>query len=251
MNKKFLSALSGALLFFGLTTGVAFAQDSDTHGVPVQQANSACAGVNGQEKPEGFDDAVKVYNTVDNTDDGAFSAIPVEWQKFIIAVEDHADYLAMTGLERGLITCDGNSAVFPDLNLAADVQAAVCAHARVDLIAAPALRTRVENGLEVLSRSFDNAKSACEEDEEPPPADTLNCDDFTSRAEAQAEFEKDTSDPHKLDGDGNGQACEKFFDSNIGIDDDSTVENDVDVDVDVDNAPIPRGGVDTGDGSSL
>jgi hypothetical protein len=38
----------------------------------------------------------------------------------------------------------------------------------------------------------------------------LNCADFSSQAEAQAELEKDTSDPNNLDADDDGQACEDF-----------------------------------------
>lgn len=36
----------------------------------------------------------------------------------------------------------------------------------------------------------------------------LNCSDFASQAEAQAELDKDKNDPHGLDGDGDGMACE-------------------------------------------
>jgi hypothetical protein len=38
----------------------------------------------------------------------------------------------------------------------------------------------------------------------------LNCAEFSSQAEAQAEFESDRSDPHNLDADNDGQACEDF-----------------------------------------
>ena len=40
--------------------------------------------------------------------------------------------------------------------------------------------------------------------------DDLNCDDFSSQAEAQRELEKDRSDPNNLDADDDGQACEDF-----------------------------------------
>lgn len=36
----------------------------------------------------------------------------------------------------------------------------------------------------------------------------LDCPDFSSQAEAQAEYDKDTSDPHDLDRDDDGEACE-------------------------------------------
>lgn len=38
----------------------------------------------------------------------------------------------------------------------------------------------------------------------------LNCADFGSQAEAQAEFDKDTSDPNNLDADNDGIACESL-----------------------------------------
>lgn len=44
-----------------------------------------------------------------------------------------------------------------------------------------------------------------------PPSTTapdLDCSDFTARAEAQAEYDRDTTDPHNLDADNDGQACE-------------------------------------------
>jgi hypothetical protein len=36
----------------------------------------------------------------------------------------------------------------------------------------------------------------------------LNCADFSSQAEAQAELDSDPSDPNNLDADNDGQACE-------------------------------------------
>jgi len=36
----------------------------------------------------------------------------------------------------------------------------------------------------------------------------LNCDDFATQEEAQAEYESDTSDPNNLDADDDGIACE-------------------------------------------
>lgn len=38
----------------------------------------------------------------------------------------------------------------------------------------------------------------------------LNCDDFETQPEAQAELDRDPSDPHGLDGDGDGVACESL-----------------------------------------
>lgn len=47
----------------------------------------------------------------------------------------------------------------------------------------------------------------------------LNCGDFDSQAEAQAVLDKDPSDPHGLDRDNDGEACEDSFGSG-GDDDD-------------------------------
>jgi hypothetical protein len=41
----------------------------------------------------------------------------------------------------------------------------------------------------------------------------LDCADFASQADAQAEFERDRSDPHGLDPDGDGIACESVVPS--------------------------------------
>lgn len=43
---------------------------------------------------------------------------------------------------------------------------------------------------------------------DPPAGDELNCDDFATQEDAQAEFDKDPSDPHGLDADNDGIACE-------------------------------------------
>lgn len=42
----------------------------------------------------------------------------------------------------------------------------------------------------------------------PPPGDDLNCADFATQPEAQAVLDADPSDPHGLDADGDGIACE-------------------------------------------
>ena len=44
----------------------------------------------------------------------------------------------------------------------------------------------------------------------PALAQTLDCDDFETQAEAQAELEADPSDPNNLDFDGDGVACEEL-----------------------------------------
>jgi len=44
----------------------------------------------------------------------------------------------------------------------------------------------------------------------PALAQTLDCDDFETQGEAQAELEADPSDPNNLDFDGDGVACEEL-----------------------------------------
>jgi hypothetical protein len=46
--------------------------------------------------------------------------------------------------------------------------------------------------------------------------DDLNCADFSSQAEAQAELDRNPSDPNNLDADNDGQACEDFDYSSSG-----------------------------------
>jgi hypothetical protein len=59
----------------------------------------------------------------------------------------------------------------------------------------------------------------------------VDCSDFSSQAEAQAELDRDTSDPNNLDDDGDGKACEDFFASHVHS--------------------VPTGGVETGGGGTL
>jgi micrococcal nuclease len=44
----------------------------------------------------------------------------------------------------------------------------------------------------------------------PDPGEDKDCGDFRSQAEAQAELERDLSDPNNLDGNGDGEACESY-----------------------------------------
>ena len=44
----------------------------------------------------------------------------------------------------------------------------------------------------------------------PSPATDKDCADFPSQAAAQAELERDPTDPHRLDADSDRQACEDF-----------------------------------------
>lgn len=68
--------------------------------------------------------------------------------------------------------------------------------------------------------------------------DDLNCDDFEFQEDAQAELEQDPSDPHGLDRDNDGIACETSLPSRDGPPEDD------------DDAPAPTDGVDTGAGGT-
>lgn len=63
------------------------------------------------------------------------------------------------------------------------------------------------------------------------PRTGLDCADFSSQAEAQAELERDPSDPNVLDRDNDGEACETFdfgstYDSSGGTSDDQYANED-------------------------
>ncbi|GAA3729576.1 hypothetical protein HDA32_000012 [Spinactinospora alkalitolerans] len=106
--------------------------------------------------------------------------------------------------------------------------------------------------------------SACEAEEEPPgdgddgqdgeqpgggdgggdgDFQDLDCSDFATQEEAQAVLEQDASDPHDLDRDGDGVACETLPGGGTGDGD-----GDGDSDGDGDDKPTPAdGGQDDGD----
>lgn len=74
-----------------------------------------------------------------------------------------------------------------------------------------------------------------------------DCEDFPTQQEAQAALDAEEGDPERLDADDDGEACETFFDESDanGSDDDGE-----DGDDDGQVTTVPRGGVDTGDGTS-
>ncbi len=97
--------------------------------------------------------------------------------------------------------------------------------------------------------------------------DNLNCDDFATQEEAQAEFDSDPSDPNGLDADNDGIACEDLPSSGSGTDtgsgtgtgtgasggtgsDDDRVSKKPSGGDDDQVSKKPSGGVDTGDGST-
>lgn len=79
--------------------------------------------------------------------------------------------------------------------------------------------------------------------------DELNCDDFNSQEEAQAELDADPSDPHGLDADNDGIACEELSTAGDGgaADDDGAADATGD---DADEGEVPTGGVATGGGGT-
>jgi len=56
--------------------------------------------------------------------------------------------------------------------------------------------------------------------------DDLDCEDFDSQEEAQAELDRDPSDPNNLDADDDGMACETFPYDDSGGDDNDTAADD-------------------------
>ena len=97
--------------------------------------------------------------------------------------------------------------------------------------------------------------------------DNLNCDDFATQEEAQAEFDSDPSDPNGLDADNDGIACEDLSSSGSGTDtgtgtgtgtgasggtgsDDDRVSKKPSGGDDDQVSKKPSGSVDTGDGST-
>lgn len=82
--------------------------------------------------------------------------------------------------------------------------------------------------------------------------DDLNCSDFATQEDAQAEYDRDTSDPHGLDRDKDGVACEDLPSEGTGDDDSTDAEGTDNGDVGQENQVevVPQGAVDTGDGST-
>ncbi|MDI5977296.1 hypothetical protein [Amycolatopsis magusensis] len=80
--------------------------------------------------------------------------------------------------------------------------------------AGPALADELPAGIQTESSSASSSSSA-------PPASSAtitsttskdkDCADFATQADAQAEWAKDQSDPHGLDADDDGYACESHF----------------------------------------
>ncbi len=75
----------------------------------------------------------------------------------------------------------------------------------------------------------------------------LDCDDFASQAQAQAELLNDPSDPNNLDADNDGQACESGGGDDDGEDDNPSRQQYQDDDPAPRQQPLPDGRtVDTG-----
>lgn len=124
------------------------------------------------------------------------------------------------------------------------------------------LRTTTAAALLAAAACFPMAGAAAAQD--------LDCDYFATQEEAQAEYNSDPSDPHRLDADDDGIACETLprgggtgddstgDDDNAGDDgsaeenaeDESTVEESAGDDGTSQIEEVPEGAVDTGDGST-
>ncbi len=75
----------------------------------------------------------------------------------------------------------------------------------------------------------------------------LDCADFATQAEAQAELQAHPGDPNNLDRDNDGVACETHFGMGDGGDGDDNADGG---NVDQDNGTAPGAGVDTGAGGT-
>ncbi len=175
--KRVLIALTGAALLLA-PLGVAYAQNPTTGGVTQADADTACAAVLDEPAPDadlvaGFRAA---YNTTSNTDDGPASVgLSADWQRLIYLQELHIDFLGLDGLDdSATFRCDGGTAVFPALTAARDVAAAICddANGTVEDVTDEALRARVASALEVLGRSFADARADCPPEVTPAPTTT-------------------------------------------------------------------------------
>jgi Excalibur calcium-binding domain len=88
-------------------------------------------------------------------------------------------------------------------------------------------------------------------------AQDKDCKDFSSQAEAQAEFNRDPSDPHGLDDDNDDIACEALGGPSAAPaapasdDDDDDDDDESESDEPRQVRKLPVGGVETGDGSTV
>lgn len=81
--------------------------------------------------------------------------------------------------------------------------------------------------------------------------DDLNCDDFDTQEEAQQQLDEDPSDPHGLDTDDDGVACESLPSDDGATDDgDDSAEDTTDDTAAEDDEATPRDGVGTGAGGT-
>ncbi len=79
----------------------------------------------------------------------------------------------------------------------------------------------------------------------------LDCADFESQAAAQAEYLSDPSDPHGLDGDDDGVACESYAEYSDPARNETPVGSGTAEEDDDDQVTnVPSGGVATGGGST-
>lgn len=77
-------------------------------------------------------------------------------------------------------------------------------------------------------------------------AQDLDCADFGSQAEAQAELDRDPGDPHRLDDDNDGMACEALAGEPSESGESEVAGQGEDDEEEPQVATQPEGGVDTG-----
>lgn len=151
-------------------------------------------------------------------------------------------------------TADQVSELAADRALLAALQAQVAAKEKAEATNATNLKIEADKtDAAALKTVRDNAKTAADKactgpSGSPAPPTDLDCPDFATRAAAQVELDKNKSDPHLLDADKDGQACEEFFTATPAPP--SVTQNNVTVNPpQFVRVPNTSGGVATGDGS--
>lgn len=145
--------------------------------------------------------------------------------------------LPYSGTMQEWVNCDGNT-VHEAVTLSASPEGRPCVmvaqvifYSEADAEAAQHLLDTIEISCDPVQKVVpppdqDEARDDSEDDDDrdrsvvpktprsqapPKSRDELNCSDFGSQEEAQAVLDADPSDPHRLDANSDGEACEEHF----------------------------------------
>jgi hypothetical protein len=250
MKRSLLVAVSTAALL-AATGGVALAQEKDVPAPP--NASASCI-----EKIAAFNDARDAHLAALDADEVAADARAddLKFEDAVDALNDHPDVADVAPDGQAEVAADkaallaartkllddgtgGNAALDANqLQLLALIDAALAAEkvaAQTDAVALGQLADQTDaTGLGLKREdALRAAEDACDadipdgDDDADPPAvveDVFDCDDFNSRAEAQAKLNEDKTDPHNLDEDNDGKACENvdYGDGGVVVEDDDS-----------------------------